>query len=121
MSAARLAFIVTTEDMVEIGQDNKVYSLFAYEDYLARITAKRIIECLPPFGWVRLHDATIDRAPCYAFMMGKRNTPPERVSPIMIEQLRGLFGEEPEVFVRGEEKDCWFCSDRKLVLEDVIL
>ncbi|KAG8696613.1 hypothetical protein FRC08_007035 [Ceratobasidium sp. 394] len=121
MSVARLAFIITTEEMVQIGRDNKVYALFAYEDYLARITAKRIIECLPPAGWVRLHDATIDGKACYAFMMGKRNTPPERVSPIMIEQLSGLFGRKPQQLIQGSEKGCWTCGNQNLVLEDIIL
>ncbi|KAG9091865.1 hypothetical protein FRC06_000350 [Ceratobasidium sp. 370] len=109
------------EEMFKIGLDNKIPYLFKCDDYLARKTAKLIIKSLPPVGWVRLHDATIDGKACYAFMLGKRNTPPERVSPIISEQLCELFEREPQPFIPGEEQDCWSCDDQKLVLGEIIL
>ncbi|KAG8742149.1 hypothetical protein FRC10_001957 [Ceratobasidium sp. 414] len=121
MSVARLAFIITTEEMVKTGQDNKVDAICADDEFLARLTAKRIIEYLLPVGWIRLHDATIDGKPCYAFMLGKRNTPPERVSPITVEELSGLFGRGPQRLIQGDEKGHWSCGDQSLVLEDIIL
>ncbi|KAG9076312.1 hypothetical protein FS749_011926, partial [Ceratobasidium sp. UAMH 11750] len=120
MSTVRLVFVITTEEMFNIGLDNNVPYLIDCEDYLARKTAKLIIESLPPVGWIRLRDASINGKACYAFILGASNTPPERVPPIIIEQLSGLFKRKPQEFIPGNERDCWFCGDQKLVLDEII-
>ncbi|QRV95006.1 hypothetical protein RhiJN_23024 [Ceratobasidium sp. AG-Ba] len=121
MSGLRYIFVITVEDMYENGIafniDTRKWGLVS----LARQTARRIMELLPPIGYVRLYDAYIDNQACYVFMIGARKTPLEDVSTIMIRQFTELFEREPEKFVQGDERKTWCCGTRKLVLDDCIL
>ncbi|KAG8729618.1 hypothetical protein FRC10_003558 [Ceratobasidium sp. 414] len=118
MSHPRVTFIVTPDDMAEIGQRCEIRASYGA---LARRTARSIIECLPPVGWVRLYDASIDGNICYAFMVGARNTPPDQVSSVLIDQLGGLFKQVPQQFLQGEEHWIWYNGSRKLIIGDIIL
>ncbi|QRV95004.1 hypothetical protein RhiJN_23022 [Ceratobasidium sp. AG-Ba] len=121
MSGLRYILVVPIEEMYELGISFKIGTREWDLLSLARQTARRIMELLPPIGYVRLYDAYIGDKICYVFMIGARKTPLEEVSPIMVRQFTELFEREPEKFVQGDEPKTWCCGARKIVLVACIL
>ncbi|QRW09272.1 hypothetical protein RhiLY_08271 [Ceratobasidium sp. AG-Ba] len=121
MASTRLVFIIRTDEMVRIGLQ---YKLHPYPDQTALVaseSARKIMQGLPPIGYVSLYNAVIDDKRCYAYFIGASNTPLNRVNPDLIEEFHGTFNREPEEFTQGHDRWNWHCGSQKLRLVGKIM
>jgi hypothetical protein len=113
MSSSFIAYIASTDELVNIGERWGVYSCQEDPDALAYETGNAILGSLPPSGFVRLRDGTItdkrtmDKQICHVFALGKRNTTIDRIPSGVLDQLDALFKREPQTFVREKKVGAW--------------
>ncbi|QRV95030.1 hypothetical protein RhiJN_23048 [Ceratobasidium sp. AG-Ba] len=116
MAYTRAVFVVPIHDMARVGLEYQLYPYPKQTVMLAYTAAQRIMEGLPPIGYVRVYDAVIDSKACYAYFIGARNTPLDRISSITVQQFYNLFERNPEEYTQGDDRWNWHCGSKKLRL-----
>ncbi|QRV94997.1 hypothetical protein RhiJN_23015 [Ceratobasidium sp. AG-Ba] len=121
MASARLVFIIPSDEMVQIGLQYKLHPYPEQTALVASESARKIMQGLPPIGYVSLYVGVMDEKICYAYFIGASNTPLDRINPDMVEEFYGTFNRKPEVFIQGDDRWNWHCGSQKIRLVGKIM
>jgi hypothetical protein len=120
MSSSFIAYVISTDELVEIGKRWGVYACQEGPDALAHETGNAILGSLPPSGFVRLRDGIINEQICHVFALGKRNTTIDCIPSEVLGHLDALFKRRPQTFVRETKGGDWHDGSQELWAGDTL-
>lgn len=126
MSSSFIAYIVSRDQLVKLGENWGVRACQEGPDALAHETANVILGSLPPTSYVRLRDGTITengttgKQICHIFALGKRDTTIDRIPSELLEQLNELFDRKPQTFIREKNARRWYDGSQELWAGDTL-